>query len=125
MAAVENMEDNLQPLLEQEMKQHKLEKAKTYHKKVSLDGEFVMVRTKIQGHMIVTGISLLEMGFIVTSGHTLRVGDFLDISFHLDDLKGSLVERRVVVRNIKGKQVDAEFYNPPPYAKNLGFYLMS
>ena len=123
--AVANMEDNLQPLLEQEMKQQKLEKAKTYHKKVSLDGEFVILSTKTKGNMIVNGISLLEMGFTVTSGHYLRVGDFLDIAFHLDDLKRSLVERRVVVRNVQDKQIDAEFYNPPPYAKNLGFYLMS
>jgi len=123
--AVINMEENLQPLLEQEMKDQKTEKAKTYHKNVSLDGEFVLVRTGSHGHMRVEGISLLEMGFTITSGHQIRVGDFLDISFHLDDSKRSQVKRRVLVRKVHGRQIDAEVYNPPPYAKNLGFYLMS
>ena len=122
---VKDMEENLQPFLEQEMKDQKPARAKIYHKKVSLDGEFVLLRTKSYGHMKVEGISLLEMGFTITSRQYVQVGDFLDITFHLDDLKRSLIERRVVVRKVNGKQIDAEFYNPPPYAKNLGFYLMS
>lgn len=122
---VETMEENLQPLVEQEIKNQKPQPAKTYHKKVWLEGEFVLLRTKLQSRMRVSGISLLEMGFTITSGHPIRVGDFLDISFRLDDSKRSLVKRQAVVRKIEGKHVDAEFYNPPPYAKNLGFYLMS
>ena len=122
---VQNMEENLQPFLEQEMKDQKPARAKIYHKKVSLDGDFVLLRTKSYGHMKVEGISLLEMGFTITSRQYVQVGDFIDITFHLDDLKRSLIERRVVVRKVNGKQIDAEFYNPPPYAKNLGFYLMS
>lgn len=121
----ENMEESLQPFLEQEMKKQKPEMTKAYHKKVSLDGEFLLLKTKSPGYMIVEGISLLEMGFRITSGPYVAVGDFLDITFHLDDPKRSLVERRVLVRNVRGKQVDAEFHNPPPYSKNLGFYLMS
>ncbi len=122
---VKNMEENLQPFLEQEMKNQKPERAKIYHKKVSLEGEFVLLRTKSYGHMRVEGISLLETGFTIISKQYVQVGDFMDIKFHLDDLKRSLVERRVVVRKVTGKHIDAEFYNPPPYAKNLGFYLMS
>ena len=122
---VKDMEENLQPFLEQEMKDQKPARAKIYPKKVSLDGEFILLRTKSYGHMKVEGISLLEMGFTITSRQYVQVGDFLDITFHLDDLKRSLIERRVVVRKVNGKQIDAEFYNPPPYAKNLGFYLMS
>jgi hypothetical protein len=39
--------------------------------------------------------------------------------------KKSLVKRRIVVREIKGNFINADFYNPPPYAKKLGFYLMN
>ncbi|MCF8145467.1 MAG: HDOD domain-containing protein [Deltaproteobacteria bacterium] len=122
---VENLEQNLQPLLEQEMKKQAPERAKPYHKKVSLDGEFVLLSSKSHGRMRVEGISLLEIGFTITSGHQIRIGEFIDLSFRLDDPKRSLVKRRVVVRKVENKQIDAEVYNPPPYAKNLGFYLMS
>jgi len=122
---VQSMEDNLQPLLEEEMKEQKSKRTKTYSKDVSLLGDFVLLRTKSYGRMTVQGLSLNKMGLIVTSGHRLRVGDFLDISFHLDDFKRSLIERRVLVKKVKDKQVDVEVHNPPPYAKELGFYLMT
>lgn len=121
----ETMEANLQPLLEREMKEQKIEKARRYHKEVSLDGQFIQLRTKSYGFMRVEGISLLETGFTITSQDDIRVGDYLDVSFHLDDSKWTLIERRVVVRNVKDKQIDAEFYNPPPFAPDLGFYLMT
>ena len=70
-------------------------------------------------------VSLAAAGFRISRSHRIRVNDFLDISFTLDNLKRDVVERRAVVRDIKGNYVRADFYNPPPYAKNLGFYLMS
>lgn len=123
--ALQNMEENLQPLLEQEMKKQKPAREKAYHKKVWLEGEFVALKTKSRGRMRVKGVSLFEIGLVVLSGHYIQVGDFLDISFRLDDPKRSLIERRVLVQAVKGQQIDAEVYNPPPYAKELGFYLMS
>ncbi len=122
---VEDLETNLQFLLEEEMKAKRSGSTKTYHKEVSLDGKFVLHRTKSPGRMRVDGISMLEMGFTITSNHDVRIGDFLDVSFHLDDSKRSLIERRVLVRKVHGQQIDTEVYNPPPYAKNLGFYLMN
>jgi two-component system cell cycle response regulator len=123
--SVQCMEDNLQPLLEEEMEKQGPERAKTYPKSVSLLGDFVSLRTKSHGHMAVEGLSLHKMGLAISSGPPVRVGDFLDISFHLDDPKRSLVERRVLVKKVMGKKIDVEVHNPPPYAKELGFYLMS
>lgn len=92
---------------------------------MSLDGQFVHLATKAHGYIRVEEIALFEIGFFITSGQfDITAGDFLDISFHLDDVKWSFIELRVIVTEVKDEIIDAEFFNPPPYAKNLGFYLM-
>jgi len=40
-------------------------------------------------------------------------------------VKRSTIERRIVVRTIQDNYAEADFYNPPPYDKNLGFYFMA
>lgn len=97
-----------------------------YRKKVRLDGVFAYPSAKSHGSILVEEIALTEIGFRVTTGPiNFKPGDLLELSFRLDDAQHSLIERRVVVRSVQGEQVDAEFYNPPPYAKDLGFYLLA
>ncbi|MCK5348601.1 MAG: diguanylate cyclase, partial [Desulfobacula sp.] len=94
-------------------------------KTVSLKGNFVHLKTKKTGYMSVERLSLETIGFKIVKSHSIKVNDFLDIQFTLDGMKKALVERRIVVREIEKDYITAEFYNPPPYAKDLGFYLMS
>ena len=120
-----SVEVELQPVLEQETEQQP-ERKKIYRKKVRLDGVFEDHSAKSYGNILVEELALTEIGFRVTTGPlNVKPGDFLEISFRLDDTLHSLIERRVVVRSVQGEQVDAEFYNPPPYAKDLGFYLLA
>ena len=120
-----SVEAELQPMLEQEVAQQS-ERKKIYRKKVRLDGVFEHPSAKSYGNILVEEIALTEIGFRVATGPlNIKPGDFLEISFHLDDTLHSLIERRVIVRSVQGEQVDAEFYNPPPYAKDLGFYLLA
>ena len=121
--AIEDIEDRLQPLLEQE--RDKIEKNKTAGKKVSLGGSFIRLKTQASGSIRVEKISLVAIGFSVLKSHSIKVNDFIDIQFVLDDITKHLIKRRVVVREIKGDYFEADFYNPPPYAKNLGFYLIN
>lgn len=122
----ENVGEDLQPLSELEAESEQPVRKKIYRKKVCLDGRFVKPMSKTSGTMRVEEIALTEIGFCVTSGESrIQPGDFLEISFHLDDALHSLVERRIIVRSVKDDQIDAEFYNPPPYAKDLGFYLLA
>jgi two-component system, cell cycle response regulator len=115
----------LQPVLEQETEQQSKRK-RVYRKKVCLDGVFEHPSAKSYGNMLVEEIALTEIGFRVTTGPlNVKVGDFLEVSFRLDDAMHSVIERRVIVRSVQGEQVEAEFYNPPPYAKDLGFYLLA
>ncbi len=92
---------------------------------MSLTGRFVRVRSGESGHMRIERLSLVSVGFRISRSHRIKENDFLDLHFTLDNLKKDLVERRATVKDIKGNYVKADFYNPPPYAKNLGFYLMN
>lgn len=115
----------LRPVLEQEAAQQP-KKEKIYRKKVHLDGVFEHPSANGYGNILVKEIALTEIGFQVTTGPiNFKPGDFLEVSFRLDDTLHSLIKRHVIVRSVQGEQVDAEFYNPPPYAKDLGFYLLA
>lgn len=123
------IEDNIQPLFEQEnIKETNPEaqtKTKTFGKSVSLSGNFVLLKTGESGHIRVEQLSLEAIGCKISRSHHIQINDFLDIRFFLDDIKKSLIKRRGVVREIKGNYIKADFYNPPPFAKNLGFYMLS
>ena len=101
------------------------EAIKNFGKPVSLQGKFKRLKTGEFGRVRVEQVSLTAVGFRISKSHRIHVNDFLDIEFNLDDIKRALVKRRVVVRQIQGNYIYGEFYNPPPYAKNLGFYIFS
>jgi two-component system, cell cycle response regulator len=124
---IENIEDSLQPFLEEndKSKAAKIKKAQTIGKDVSLGGEFTRLKTGESGHIRVEKLSLEFIEFRISKSHRIQVNDFLDIHFILDNIKKSLVKRRIIIRSIKGNYIHADFYNPPPYAKKLGFYLMN
>ncbi len=70
-------------------------------------------------------IASREHGFPTKLAKELKPEDFLNIQFVLDDLKRSVIKRQIVLKDIEGDYVRAEFYNPPPYAANLGFYMIN
>ncbi|RLB97476.1 MAG: diguanylate cyclase [Deltaproteobacteria bacterium] len=124
---VADIEDSLQSLIEKESNEElsDVKKKQTHGRTVSLKGNFIHLKTKGSGYMSIEKLSLVSIGFRISRSHRIKVNDFLDIQLVLDDVNKSLVERRIVVREIKGNFINADFYNPPPYAKNLGFYLMN
>jgi two-component system cell cycle response regulator len=122
-----SLEDNIQPLFEQEKKKAEdgVDKDNAFGIPVSLSGRFVRLKTGESGHIRVERTSLESIGFRISRSHRIQINDFLDIQFVLDDIKKSLIKRRSVVREIKGNYIKADFYNPPPFGKNLGFYVLS
>lgn len=131
-------QENIQMLVENEMALAEGENAKesspehaskqdikNFGKSVSLQGQFKRLKTGEFGRIRVEQVSLSAIGIRISKSHRILVNDFLDIEFNLDDIKRALVKRRVVVRQIQGNYIYGEFYNPPPYAKNLGFYIFS
>ena len=124
-SSVKEIEDHLQAFVENETPKPGTERSSSFGKAVSLGGEFIRLKTRESGHIQVERLSMTAVRFRVPKSHHIEVNDFLDIRFALDDLKKSVVERRVVVREIRPAYILADFYNPPPYSKDLGFYLMS
>ena len=135
---VPDMQENLQGLVEKEIarkdeeetkatsqEETQKETIKNFGKSVFLQGQFKRLKTGEFGKIRVVEVSLSAIGFRISKSHRIHVNDFLDIEFNLDDIKGALIKRRVVVRKIQGNYIYGEFYNPPPYAKNLGFYIFS
>lgn len=135
---VPDMQENIQGLVEKEIarkdaedtkgtspEQTRKETIKNFGKSVSLQGQFKRLKTGEFGKIRVARVSLSAIGFRIAKSHRIHVNDFLDIEFNLDDIKRALIKRRVVVRKIQGNYIYGEFYNPPPYAKNLGFYIFS
>ena len=129
---IADIQDTLQPLLEKEQAKQEKKQApaeaddtRKFGKTVSLSGNFKRLKTGEFGRIRVEQVSLSAIGFRISKSHRIRTNDFLDIQFTLDDIKRSLIKRRTVVREIQGNYIYADFYNPPPYAKNLGFYMLN
>lgn len=135
---VADMQENIQVLVENQISrtdgedpkgaapEHAPKKAvKNFGKSVSLQGQFKRLKTGEFGRIRVEQVSLFAIGFRISKSHRIHVNDFLNIEFNLDDIKRALIKRRVVIRKIQGNYIYGEFYNPPPYAKNLGFYIFS
>ena len=95
-----------------------------FRKKVSLQGEFKHSNKKMFGRITVHDLSMQGISFETRKPEGVKIGDFLDISFVLDDRKRSRIKRRVNVRIIEGKRITGDYHNPPPHDKHLGFYLM-
>ncbi|HKK89768.1 MAG TPA: HDOD domain-containing protein [Desulfobacteraceae bacterium] len=120
------MENHLQPLVQEEQNRAEPDKKKgIFEKKVLLSGTFTHLKTGSSGHIWIKRLSLKGVKFTIPRPHRIRENAFLDISFTLDDVKRSTIERRIVVRTIQDNYAEADFYNPPPYDKNLGFYFMA
>ena len=95
-----------------------------FRKKVRLAGDFRHFSRKLFGRITVLDISMQGIEFETLKPHGFELADLLDISVTLDDAKKTVIKRRVTIRAIEGRHIAADFYNPPPYDKHLGFYLM-
>lgn len=126
---VEMMESNLKPLLDEEVSTEAEELAehnKIHYKDVMLPGDYTHFNSNDHGHITVKRLSMLAIEFeTMRQQHKIDPEDILDVTFTLDDSKRSLIKRRVRIDSVKDKYVKAQFYNPPPYDKNLGFYFMA
>ena len=102
-----------------------LEFRRTYRKETSLTGKFTLLPEEIhQGRLIVANISKGGVGLQIQGVHKLKEGDKLQIQFVLDDVHSSEIDKKVVVRLVKGDYVGCEFAEASSHDKAIGFYLM-
>lgn len=101
----------------------RLECRQTYRKRVSLD-DFYFDKEGVKKEMVVRDISLGGIGFHTREPHRFKPRDYIDVLFHLDDSKGTRIDRRVMVRNVRGRFIGCAFAEHRERDKELGFYLM-
>lgn len=105
-----------------------LEKRRQYRKQVNLPGTYEFIKdgkTIDRGGMKVTDISGGGVKMKLNVQRNFQVEDVIQIEFHLDDSKRTLIKKSVVVRNISGIYIGVAFRSADAYDPVLGFYLMS
>jgi hypothetical protein len=105
-----------------------LEKRRGYRKEVSLPGSYVQYvdgAESYRGAMTVCDISIGGMKLRITNTSRFSVGDVLRLEFRLDDAHRSLLQKKVIVRNIEENFLGTEFTLSEATDKALGFYLFS
>jgi len=105
-----------------------LEKRKRYRKGAHLPGTYVHYvngQPRGKGTMTVKDLSTNGMKLVFNGTGTIAPGDLLKIEFRLDDAQRSLVQKKVVVRNVNDNFIGTEFAATEALDKALGFYLRS
>jgi hypothetical protein len=105
-----------------------VEKRKRYRKTSNLPGTYVHYvngQPRGKGTMTVKDLSTNGMKLVLSAAGTIAPGDLLKIEFRLDDAQQSLVQKKVIVRNISDNFVGTEFAATDTLDKALGFYLRS
>ena len=105
-----------------------LDKRLRYRKETNFPGSYVHYvngQPKSKGSMRVKDLSNNGMKLLITGNDSFAVGDMLKVSFKLDDAQHSLVEKKVIVRNISSPYVGTELAPTETIDKALGFYLRS
>ena len=106
-----------------------LERRKHYRKETKFSGKFIfssLFGDDQKGPMTVLDISKGGLKFKTLSKPIFQKDDIIEVEFNLDNKNRTLIQKQVVVRNIKDNFVNAEFCSFDPNDsgdKALGFYL--
>ena len=72
----------------------------------------------------IVNVSKTGVGINMPGQHELEEGDTLLVEFILDDARKSNIEKKVVIRLVRGNFLGCEFFDVDEYDKALGFYLL-
>ena len=114
-----------------------LEKRKYYRKKIDFSGIYINIVSSIgpsfleevgRGILRVTDISRTGLQLITNIQNDFRVNDKIMVEFRLDDKQKTLIKKKVIIKNINGTVIGAEFCTVDPFDptdKAIGFYLFN
>jgi len=105
-----------------------LERRERSRKTVNLSGEYegpLATGQLTKKPMTVKDISRAGLNFQINEEDKpdFVVGDKLLLAFHLDDNQKTLIKKEVIVRNIRGSYIGAEFGSVDLYDRALGLYM--
>jgi hypothetical protein len=101
-----------------------LESRKFYRKKARLPGSYSKTAVDKIGSMTVKDVSFSGIRFRTEKEHDIEVDEILGVRFVLDDNKQTEIRRAVVVKNVRGRLIGAEFCDTHGYDMDLIYYLM-
>jgi hypothetical protein len=101
-----------------------VESRKFYRKKTRLPGSYAKTVVDKIGAMTVKDVSFSGIRFTTEKEHDIEVDEVLGVRFVLDDNKQTEIRRPVVVRNVHGRVIGAEFCDTNGYDLDLIYYLM-
>ena len=104
-----------------------VERRKHYRKQVNLNGMYILKPGSTEGPITIRDISRTGIHFIHESRMDFEVGTRMMVAFQLDDKQRTEIRKEVIIRNVSGAKIGAEFYTIDPqnvYDKALGFYMM-
>ena len=100
---------------------------KAFRKKTFFDGFYSKAGSPSGFEkMTVVDLSLGGCSFLASSRHSLNPDDRIKLVFNLDDAQHTKIEKEVVVRIVKDRQIGCEFIaTASGYDPDIGFYLRS
>jgi hypothetical protein len=101
-----------------------LEARRFYRKRTRLPGSYVKTVVDTMGCMTVHDVSMMGLRFHTDHEHDLAVEDVLGVRFVLDDEKHTEIRRTVVIKNVQGRVIGAEFCDRHTYDMDLIHYLL-
>ena len=104
-----------------------LEKRRQYRKATNISGSFIHItdgKATGRGSMTICDLSITGMKLKVDYEYFFNVGDFLEVSFILDNPQKTAMNKKVIVKNINMPFIGAEFPITEREDKILGFYLL-
>jgi hypothetical protein len=101
-----------------------IELRKYYRKNTNLHGSYTRTDLNKKGIMIVKDLSFSGLKFKTQKEEDINIDEILGVKFILDDDKKTEVSRTVVVRNVRGRSIGAEFCDSQIFDMELCYYLM-
>jgi len=98
-----------------------------YRKSVKLPGTYKVLTPTVSTwkDMMVFDLSRSGIGITIYDPVVMNVGDTLHVRFLLDDSRKTAIDKKVIVKIIKGHDLGCEFKDLALEEKELGFYLFS
>jgi hypothetical protein len=94
-----------------------------YRKDVNLPGNYVILGRGGKEDLIITELSLTGLQFETLKPHYIQKDDALEVTFRLDDYRGSEIRKLVKVIWIKDLIIGAHFIETKSYENELRSYL--
>jgi hypothetical protein len=101
-----------------------VESRKFFRKKTNLTGSYSKTQIDGKGIMRVKDLSFSGLGFEIEKENDIKVDDVLGVRFILTNKKKTEIRRTVVVKNVRGRFIGAEFCDSQIFDMDLGYFLM-